>query len=68
MKKSELLSALKTEIHKHNLSKVMHKQHKDVMTGFSFCRKHFGTVEQFQFHITDDVLPPLLHKLSEETN
>jgi hypothetical protein len=44
----------------------MHGQHKVVMTGCAFCRKHFGTVEQFKFHITDDVLPPLLDKLSVE--
>jgi hypothetical protein len=25
------------------------------MTGCSFCRKHFGTVEQFKFYITHDV-------------
>jgi hypothetical protein len=37
-----------------------------VITGCSFCPKDFGTVEQFKFHITDDVLPPLLDKLSVE--
>ena len=60
MKKSELLRALQTEIQNHNLSTFMHEQHRVVITGCSFCRKHFGTVEQFKFHITDDVLPPLL--------
>jgi hypothetical protein len=44
----------------------MHEQHKVVMTGCSFCRKHFGTVEQFKRHITEDVLPGLLDKLSSE--
>jgi hypothetical protein len=44
----------------------MHEEHKVVLTGCSFCRKHFGTVEQFKFHITDDVLPSLLDKLSVE--
>jgi hypothetical protein len=66
MRKSELLHALQTEIQPHNLSTFMHEQHKVVMTGCSFCRKHFGTVEQFRFHITDDVFPPLLDKLSVE--
>jgi hypothetical protein len=66
MKKSELLRALQTEIQKHNLSTFMNGHHKVVMTGYAFCRKHFGTVEQFKFHITDDVLPPLLDKLSVE--
>jgi reverse gyrase len=66
MKKSELHGALQTEIQKHNLSTFMHQEHKVVLTGCSFCRKHFGTVEQFKFHITDDVLPSLLDKLSVE--
>ena len=44
----------------------MHEEHKIVMTGCSFCHKHFGTVEQFKRHITEDVLPPLLNKLSVE--
>ena len=66
MRKSELLRALQTEIQKHNLSTFMHEQHKVVITGCTFCRKHFGTVEQFKRHITEDVLPPLLDKLSSE--
>ena len=66
MRKSELLRALQTEIQKHNLSTFMHEQHKVVITGCTFCRKHFGTVEQFKRHITDDVLPTLLDKLSTE--
>jgi hypothetical protein len=66
MKKSELLRALQTEIQKHNLSTLMSEQHKVVMTGCSLCRKHFGTVEQFKRHITDDVLPPLLDRLSSD--
>jgi hypothetical protein len=64
MKKSELLRARQTEIQKHNLSTFMHEQHKVVMTGCAFCHKHFGTVEQFKFHIADDVLPLLLDRLS----
>jgi hypothetical protein len=66
MKKSELLRALQAEIQNHNLSTFMDEEHKVVLTGCSFCRKHFGTVEQFKFHITDDVLPPLLDRLSVE--
>jgi hypothetical protein len=64
MKKSELLRSLQTEIQNHNLSTFMHEQHRVVMTGCSFCRKHFGTVEQFKRHILEDVLPPLLDRLS----
>jgi len=64
MKKSELLRALQTEIGKHNLSTFMDEKDKVVITGCTLCRKNFGTVEQFKFHITDDVLPTLLNKLS----
>jgi hypothetical protein len=66
MKKSELLRALQTEIQKHNLDTFMSEKHKIVQTGCSTCQKHFGTVEQFKFHITDDVLPPLRDKLSSD--
>ena len=66
MKKSQLLRALQTEIQKHNLSTFMSTEHKIVQTGCSICQKHFGTVEQFKRHITEDVLPPLLDKLSSE--
>jgi hypothetical protein len=44
----------------------MSTEHKIVETGCSVCQKHFGTVEQFKRHITEDVLPPLLDKLSLE--
>ena len=64
VKKSELLKAIQDEIQKHNLSTFMHEQHRVVMTGCSFCHKHFGTVEQFKRHLSEDVLPPLLDKLS----
>jgi hypothetical protein len=66
VKKSELLRALQTEIQKHNLSTFMSEKHKIVQTGCSACQKHFGTVEQFKAHLTHDVLPPLLEKLSVE--
>ena len=68
MKKSALLRALQTEIQKHDLSTFMHEKEKIVTTGCSFCRKHFGTVEQFKRHIADDVLPPLLDKLSTDVS
>ncbi len=67
MKKSELLRALQTEIQKHNLSTFMSEKHKIVQTGRSTCQKHFGTVEQFKRHLAEDVLPPLLDRLSAET-
>jgi len=63
MEKSELLRALQTGIQKHNLSTFVHDQHRVITPGCSFCRKGFGTVEQFKRHITEDVLPPLLDRL-----
>jgi hypothetical protein len=45
----------------------MHEKEKIVITGCTFCRKHFGTVEQFKRHIAEEVSPPLLDKLSAET-
>jgi hypothetical protein len=66
MRKSELLRALQTEIQKHNLDTFMSEKYKIVQTGCSTCQKHFGTVGQFKRHITEDVLPPLLDKLSGE--
>jgi hypothetical protein len=64
MKKSELLKELQSEIQRHNLDTFMSAD-KIVQTGCSTCQKHFGTVEQFKRHLTDDVLPPLLDKLSQ---
>jgi hypothetical protein len=68
MKKSDLLRALQTEIQKHDLSTFMSDKHKIVQTGCTVCRKHFGTVEQFKRHITEDVLPPPLDRLSSEVS
>jgi hypothetical protein len=67
VRKSDLLRALQFEIQKHNLSTFMDEKDKIVITGCTFCRKHFGTVEQFKRHITEDVLPPLLDKLSVQS-
>jgi hypothetical protein len=64
MKKSELLRTLQTEIQRHSLSTFMSGQLKIVQTGCPACEKQFGTVEQFTRHITEDVLPPLLDRLS----
>ena len=66
MKKSELLRAMQNEIQRHNSSTFMSEEHKIVQTGCSACQKHFGTVEQFKRHVTEDVLPPLLNRLSSE--
>ena len=64
VKKSELLRAIREEIQRHNLDTFMSAEHKIVQTGCSTCKKHFGTIEEFKRHLTEDVLPPLLDKLS----
>jgi hypothetical protein len=66
MKKSELLRAIQSEIQRHNLSTFMSKEHKIVQTGCALCERHFGTVEQFKRHLSEDVLPSLLDRLSTE--
>jgi hypothetical protein len=66
VKKSELLQAIREEVQRHNLDTFMSAEHKIVQTGYSTCKKHFGTVENFKRHLTDDVLPPLLDRLSAE--
>jgi hypothetical protein len=45
----------------------MSEKHKIVQTGCSTCQKHFGTIKQYTRHLTEDVLPPRLDKLSAET-
>jgi hypothetical protein len=51
MLKSELLAALRTEIHKHDFSHFVDEP---------------GTMAQFLDHLTDDVLPAVLDRLSAE--
>jgi hypothetical protein len=68
VRKTDLLRALQTEIQKHNPSTFMSDKHKIVQTGCSICQKHFGTVEQFKRHLSEDVLPPLNDRLSSEMN
>jgi hypothetical protein len=72
MRKSELLAALKKEIQRHNLStfidtppSIAQSGRGVVVTGCPLCRKQFGTVAQFVDHLTEDVFPALLDKLSK---
>jgi len=62
--KSALLDAIRTELRRHDLSHF--QEDKVVVPGCPRCRKRFYTVPQFISHITDDVLPPLLDRLSSE--
>jgi hypothetical protein len=66
MKKSELLRAIQNEIQRHNLSTFRNDQHGVTEVGCSTCNKRFGTNQQFVQHINEDVLPPLLDRLSSE--
>jgi hypothetical protein len=73
MKKSDLLKALQQEIQRHDLStfidsppSVAQGGRGVAVTGCPLCRKQFGTIAQFSAHLTDDVLSPLLDKLSKE--
>ncbi len=72
MLKSELLAALKTEIYRHDLShfvdeppSVAQGGEGGVVPGCPLCKKRFGTVPQFLAHLTDDVLPRVLDRLSQ---
>jgi hypothetical protein len=67
VKKSELLKAIGEEILRHDLDTFKNAQHKIMETGCPTRQKHFGTVEQFKRHLTDDLLPPLLDRLSSQT-
>jgi hypothetical protein len=66
VRKPELLRAIREEIQRHNLDTFMSAEHKIVQTGCSTCQKHFRPVEQFKRHLNEDVLPPLIDKLSTE--
>jgi hypothetical protein len=71
VQKSQLLAALKSEIQRHDFSyfvddppSVAQGGKGVVVTGCPNCRKRFGTVPQFIDHLTDDVLPGVLDRLS----
>jgi hypothetical protein len=64
MLKSALLDAIRAEIHRHGLSHF--QEDRVVVPGCPLCRKRFYTVPQFIDHLSNDVLPPLLDRLSSE--
>jgi hypothetical protein len=68
MRKSALLAAIRQEIHHRDLSTFQDEKDKIVQPGCPACRKRFYTVNQLITHLTDDVLPPLLDRLSFEKN
>jgi hypothetical protein len=53
---------------RHDLSHFTDEKNKIVQPSCPLCRKTFYTVSQFIDHLSDDVLPPLLDRLSSEQN
>jgi hypothetical protein len=73
MQKSALLAALKTEIQRHDFSNfvdgppsIAQGGKGVVVSGCPTCKKKFGTMPQFLDHLTDDVLPGFLDRLSTQ--
>lgn len=66
MLKSVLLAAITQEMRRHDVSHFMDGKNRVAQPGCPTCRKAFYTVSQFIDHLSDDVLPPLLDRLSEE--
>ena len=66
MLKSQLLDAIRSELHRHNVSNFQDEKDKMVRPGSPRCRKVFYTTSQFIDHLSEDVLPPLLDRLSAE--
>lgn len=74
MRKLDLLRALQTEIGAMTSSTFLTEEPSMgnggpgiVTAGCPACRKRINTMSQFIRHINEDVLPPLLDKLSTET-
>jgi hypothetical protein len=71
VQKSELLRELQKEIRRHDLSTFVDEPpgvaqggKGVVVPGCPCCRARFGTVGQFIDHLTNDVLPEIVNKLS----
>jgi hypothetical protein len=71
VQKSVLLAAIQQEIHRHAFSHFVDEPPSlakgglgVVVSGCPACRKRINTMPQFLDHIANDVLPPLLDKLS----
>jgi hypothetical protein len=73
VQKSVLLRELQKEIQRHDLSTFVDEPPsvaqggKGVtVPGCPCCRKRFGTIAQFLDHLTNDVLPEMINKLSAD--
>lgn len=74
MQESELLHALQKEIRRHDFDTFVHEPPSVaqggkgvVVPGCPCCRARFGTIAQFIDHLTNDVLPAIINKLSAQT-
>ena len=66
MLKSKLLAAIQKEIYRHDFS---HFEEKGVVvSGCPACKTRINSMNQFLDHLANDVLPPLLDRLSGEKN
>jgi len=73
MKKTDLLRALQAEIRRHDFSTFTENPPAIaqggtgvVVPGCPACQKRINTMPQFLDHLADDVLPPLINRLSTE--
>jgi hypothetical protein len=68
--KSRLLKAIQSEINRHGLDTfpVRVDDGNIVTPGCPACRKTLYTTSNFIDHINNDVLPPLLNRLSKSEN
>lgn len=71
MKKAELLRALQHEIRRHDFSTFLTETPSManggpgvVVPGCPACKKRLQTMANFMDHLADDVLPPLIDRLS----
>jgi hypothetical protein len=70
MDREAILTALQSELRKHNLDTFLTEKPSMaqggkgvVVTGCPACRKRFQTTNQFMDHLTDDVLPTLVRRI-----
>jgi hypothetical protein len=70
MRKSDLLKAIQSEINRHGLDTFPVRVDKSsvVGPGCPACRKTLYTTSNFIDHINNNVLPPLLDRLSKSEN
>ena len=71
MQKSVLLAAIQREIQRHDLSyfvseppPVAQGGRGVVVSGCPICKKRINTMIQFLDHLTNDVMPALIHRLA----